>query len=62
MLDTHNPLVKLFCHARDLLEEYNGIDISIRILGASKGDNTIRNATHGGTCHVNSWRPKPRKI
>jgi len=41
MLDTHNPLVKLFCHARDLLEEYNGIDISIRILGASKGDNTI---------------------
>jgi len=38
MLDTHNPLVKLFCHARDLLEEYNGIDISIRILGASKGD------------------------
>ena len=38
MLDTHNPLVKLFRHARDLLEEYNGIDISIRILGASKGD------------------------
>ena len=38
MLDTHNPLVKLFRHARDLLEEYNGIDISIRVLGASKGD------------------------
>ena len=38
MLDKCNPLVKIFRHARDLLEEHNGIDISIRILGAEKGD------------------------
>jgi len=38
MLDQYNPLVKIFRHARDLLEEHKGIDISIRILGAEKGD------------------------
>jgi len=38
MLDQHNPLVKIFRHARDLFEEHKGIDISIRILGANKGD------------------------
>jgi len=36
MLDEYNPLVKTFRHARDILEEHNGIDISIRIIGASK--------------------------
>ena len=38
MLDKCNPLVKIFLHARDLLEKHNGIDISIHILGAEKGD------------------------
>lgn len=38
MLDHHNPLVKTFRRARDLLEEHKGIDISIRIIGANKGD------------------------
>jgi len=38
MLDQHNPLVKIFRHARDLFEEHKGIDICIRILGANKGD------------------------
>ncbi|KAG2596891.1 hypothetical protein PVAP13_5KG209907 [Panicum virgatum] len=38
MLDEHNPLVKIFRHARDLLEEHGNIDISIRIIGANKGD------------------------
>jgi len=38
MLDQHNPLVKIFRHAHDLFEEHKGIDISIRILGANKGD------------------------
>ena len=38
MLDEHNPLVKTFRHARDLLEEHNGIDVSIRIIGANKED------------------------
>lgn len=37
MLD-NNPLVKIFRHARDLLEQHNGVDISIQIIGASKGD------------------------
>jgi hypothetical protein len=40
MLDKCNPLVKKFRHARDLLEENNGIDISIRIIGAQKRDPT----------------------
>lgn len=38
MLDTYNPLVKKFRFARDLLEQYNGIDVSIRIVGVNKGD------------------------
>jgi hypothetical protein len=38
MLDTYNPLVKKFRFARDLLKEYNGIDIRIRIVGAKDGD------------------------
>jgi hypothetical protein len=38
MLDEYNPLVKVFRHARDLLEEHKNIDISIRIVGANKGD------------------------
>ncbi|KAJ1283306.1 hypothetical protein BS78_03G118400 [Paspalum vaginatum] len=38
MLDQYNPLVKTFRHARNLLEEHNGIDVSIRIIGADKGD------------------------
>ena len=38
MLDESNPLVKIFLHARDLLDENKGIDISIRIIGANKGD------------------------
>lgn len=38
MLDQHNPLVKTFRHARDLLEEHKSIDVSIRIIGANKGD------------------------
>jgi hypothetical protein len=44
MFDKNNPLVKAFRHARDLLEKHNGVDISIRIIGATKGDriSTIR--------------------
>jgi hypothetical protein len=38
MLDVHNPLVKKFHFAQDLIKENNGIDISIRIIGADKGD------------------------
>lgn len=38
LLDEHNPLVKIFRHARDILEEHKGIDVSIRIVGANKGD------------------------
>jgi hypothetical protein len=38
MLDEYNPLAKIFRHARDLLEQHKGIDISIRIVGANKGD------------------------
>jgi hypothetical protein len=38
MFDKNNPLVKAFRHARDLLEKHNGVDISIRIIGATKGD------------------------
>jgi len=38
MLDNNNPLVKIFRHARDLLEKHNGVDISIKIIGANKGD------------------------
>ena len=36
MLDQYNPLVKTFRHARDLLEQYKGLDISIRIIRADK--------------------------
>jgi hypothetical protein len=38
MLDQYNPLVKIFRHGRDLLEEHKGIDISIHIIGAYKAD------------------------
>ncbi|KAJ1279783.1 hypothetical protein BS78_04G182000 [Paspalum vaginatum] len=38
MLDQHNPLVKTFRHACGLLEQHKGIDISIQIIGAKKGD------------------------
>ena len=38
MLDNNNPLVKIFRHARDLLEKHNGVDISIKIIGTNKGD------------------------
>ena len=38
MLDESNPLVKIFRHARDLLDQHEDIDISIRIIGANKGD------------------------
>jgi hypothetical protein len=38
MLDSNNPLVKTFRQARDLLEKHNGVDISICIIGANKGD------------------------
>src|SRR5438132_2533680 len=38
MLDESNPLVKIFRHARDLLYQHKGIDISIRIIGANKDD------------------------
>src|SRR5438132_12425687 len=38
MLDESNPLVKIFHHARDFLDLNKGIDISIRIIGACKGD------------------------
>jgi hypothetical protein len=38
MLDQYNPLVKTFRHARDLLEQHKGINVGIRIIGASKGD------------------------
>ena len=38
MLDENNPLVKIFRHARDILEKYKDIDISIRTIGADKGD------------------------
>ncbi|RCV17669.1 hypothetical protein SETIT_3G238100v2 [Setaria italica] len=37
MLDNCNPLVKVFRHARDLLEQHRGIYVSIHILGADKG-------------------------
>jgi hypothetical protein len=38
MLDECNPLVKIFRHARDVFEENKGVDISIKIIGANKGD------------------------
>ncbi len=38
MLDESNPLVKIFRYARDFLDLNKGIDISIRIIGADKGD------------------------
>ena len=38
MLDKYNPLVKKFRKARDLLEQYNGIDVTVRIIGAGKDD------------------------
>ena len=38
MLDQCNLLVKKFHFARDLLKERNGIDVSIRIIGADKND------------------------
>ena len=38
MLDESNSFVKIFRHARDLLDLHKGIDISIRIVGARKGD------------------------
>lgn len=38
MLDQYNPLVKKFRFARDLLKEHDGIDVSIRIIGADKND------------------------
>src|SRR6266542_1356237 len=38
MLDESNPLVKIFHHAHDLLDQHEGIDISIRIIGANKDD------------------------
>ncbi|WVZ69995.1 hypothetical protein U9M48_018704 [Paspalum notatum var. saurae] len=38
MLDEYNPLVKIFRQARDFLEKHKGIDISVRIIGADKGD------------------------
>lgn len=38
LLDEHNPLVKKIRHARGILEEHKGIDVSIRIIGADKGD------------------------
>jgi hypothetical protein len=36
MLDQYNPLVKIFRHARDLLEKNKDIDISIRIIAPNK--------------------------
>ncbi|KAJ1272975.1 hypothetical protein BS78_06G244600 [Paspalum vaginatum] len=47
MLDQTNPLVKVFRHAHDLLEEHNGIDVSIRIIGAKKGDRVQYEMPHG---------------
>ena len=38
MLDKYNPLVKTFRKARDLLQQYNGIDVNVCIIGAQKGD------------------------
>ena len=38
MLDKYNPLVETFRKARDLLQQYNGIDVNVRIIGAHKGD------------------------
>uniref|UniRef100_A0A0A9SZS4 Uncharacterized protein n=1 Tax=Arundo donax TaxID=35708 RepID=A0A0A9SZS4_ARUDO len=38
MLNTHNPLVKKIRFARDIMKQYDGIDVSIRIIGANKGD------------------------
>lgn len=38
MFDEYNPLVKTFRYARDLFEEHKGVDFSIRIIGADKGD------------------------
>jgi hypothetical protein len=38
MLDQYNPLLKIFRHARGLLEEHKSIDITICIIGAYKGD------------------------
>jgi hypothetical protein len=38
MLDENNPLVKTFCHARDMLEKCKNIELSIRIVGANKGE------------------------
>jgi hypothetical protein len=46
MLDQYNPLVKTFRHACDLLEEHKGIYISIRIIGAYKGDNVQYEMPH----------------
>ena len=36
MLDESNPFVKIFRNARDLLDQYKSINISIRIIGAKK--------------------------
>ena len=33
MLDQYNPIVKEFRHARDILREHEGVDVSIRIVG-----------------------------
>jgi hypothetical protein len=38
MLDENNPLVKTFRYARDMLDKYKDIELSIRIVGANKGD------------------------
>jgi hypothetical protein len=46
MLDQYNPLVKVFRHARDLLEEHKGINISMRIIGACNGDTIQYEMSH----------------
>ncbi|KAJ1270274.1 hypothetical protein BS78_06G041800 [Paspalum vaginatum] len=48
MLNECNPLVKIFRHARDLLEKHKGIDVSIRIIGANKGDPVQYEMPHPG--------------
>ena len=42
MLDQYNPIVKEFRHARDILREHEGVDVSIRIVGTDGQELTER--------------------
>jgi len=42
MLDQYNPIVKEFRHARDILREHEGVDVSIHIVGTDGQELTER--------------------